>query len=77
MADDMPNLAQRVHQIADQLPQDATWEDVRRRVDEVAGADTVALLKILARGKQQIEAGQVVALDEAVAQIKARRRKVP
>lgn len=35
---------------------------------------TLALLKILALGQRQIAADKVVALDDAVAQIKSRRR---
>jgi prevent-host-death family protein len=36
--------------------------------------ETLALLKILALGQQQIAAGKVVALDAAVARVKSRRR---
>jgi PHD/YefM family antitoxin component YafN of YafNO toxin-antitoxin module len=36
--------------------------------------ETLALLKILALGQQQIAAGKVVPLDDAVDRIKARRR---
>ncbi|MBI2384337.1 MAG: type II toxin-antitoxin system Phd/YefM family antitoxin [Gammaproteobacteria bacterium] len=37
--------------------------------------ETLALLKILALGQQQIASGRVVPLDEAVARIKSRRRR--
>lgn len=40
-----------------------------QRVEEL-----LALLKILALGRQQIAAGRVVPLDDAVAQVKSRRR---
>jgi prevent-host-death family protein len=36
--------------------------------------ETLALLKILALGQQQIAEGRVIPLDDAIAQIKARRR---
>lgn len=36
--------------------------------------ETLALLKILALGQQQLAAGKVVPLGEAVASVKARRR---
>jgi len=36
--------------------------------------ETLALLKILALGQQQIEAGKVLLLDDAVARVKSRRR---
>lgn len=36
--------------------------------------ETLALLKILALGQHQVAAGKVVPLDEAIAQVKSRRR---
>lgn len=37
--------------------------------------ETLALLKILALGQQQVSNGEVVPLDAAVARVKARRRR--
>lgn len=37
--------------------------------------ETLALLKILALGQQQLAEGKVVPLDEAVASVKSRRRR--
>jgi len=36
--------------------------------------ETLALLKVLALGQQQIAAGKLVPLDDAVARVKSRRR---
>ncbi len=55
----MSALSQQVHQLADQLPPDATWDDVRRRIDELAQAERRQALRAAVRvGLDDIAAGR-------------------
>lgn len=49
------DLRQQVHQIADQLPLEATWEDVGYQVE---------LRASIARGLADIKAGRVVPVEQ-------------
>ncbi len=55
-------LAQHVHQIADQLPPEATWEDVLYQVQLHAS---------IARGVAQAKAGESISADALLAQLHA------
>lgn len=48
------SLREQVHQIADQLPEAATWEDVRYQIELRASID---------RGLADIDAGRVVSVE--------------
>ena len=48
-------IRQKVHELADRLPSDATWEDVRYEVELRASIE---------RGLAQSEAGQTIAHDD-------------
>lgn len=55
----MSALSQQVHQLADQLPSDATWDDVRRRIDELAEAEKLRALRAAVQvGLDDIAAGR-------------------
>lgn len=58
-------LAQHVHQIADQLPPEATWDDVLYQVELHAS---------IARGLAQAKAGESISADELLAQLHAELR---
>ncbi len=49
------NLRQHVHQIADALPPEATWDDVRYQVELRASIE---------RGLADVEAGRVIAVED-------------
>ena len=55
----MPTLSQQVHQIAEQLPPEATWDDVRYQVDLHASIE---------RGLADAKAGRVVPVEELLAE---------
>lgn len=50
-----PDLRQQVHQIAEQLPVNATWEDVRYQVELHASIE---------RGLADAEAGRLIDVEE-------------
>lgn len=54
-----PSLRQQVHQIADQLPPEATWDDVRYQIELRASIE---------RGLADIEAGRVISLEDLMAE---------
>lgn len=54
-----PNLRDQVRQIADQLPADATWEDVRYQIELRASIE---------RGLSDVEAGRVTSVEELMAE---------
>ncbi len=54
-----PNLRQQVHQIADQLPPEATWDDVRYQIELRASIE---------RGLADIEAGRVISVEDLMAE---------
>lgn len=56
------NLRQQVHHIADELPPEATWDDVMYQV---------ALHASIARGLAQAKAGDSVPAEELLAQLQA------
>ncbi len=51
------DLRQQVHQIADQLPPEATWDDVRYQVELRASIE---------RGLADIKAGRVMAVEDLI-----------
>lgn len=51
------NLRQHVHQIADALPPEATWDDVRYQVELRASIE---------RGLADVEAGRVIAVEDLI-----------
>ena len=51
------NLRQHVHQIADALPPEATWDDVRYEVELRASIE---------RGRADVEAGRVIAVEDLI-----------
>jgi predicted transcriptional regulator len=51
------SVRQRVHELADQLPQDATWDDVRYQVELRASIE---------RGLAQSEAGDTIAHEDVL-----------
>lgn len=53
------NLRQQVHQIADQLPPEATWDDVRYQIELRASIE---------RGLADIEAGRVISVEDLMAE---------
>lgn len=55
----MANLSQQVHQIADQLPPEATWDDVRYQVELHASIE---------RGLGDLKAGRVIPVEELMAE---------
>lgn len=55
----MSTLSQQVHQIAEQLPPEATWDDVRYQVDLHASIE---------RGLADAKAGRVVPVEELLAE---------
>lgn len=55
----MDKLSQQVHQIADQLPPEATWEDVSYQVELHASIE---------RGLADIKTGRVIAVEELMAE---------
>lgn len=54
----MTTLSQQVHQIAEQLPPEATWDDVRYQVELRASIE---------RGLADVKAGRVVPVEELLA----------
>lgn len=54
-----PSLRDQVRQIADQLPADATWEDVRYQIELRASIE---------RGLSDVEAGRVVSVEDLMAE---------
>ncbi|MBL8273271.1 MAG: hypothetical protein KA911_08085 [Xanthomonadales bacterium] len=50
-------LRQHVHQIADALPPEATWDDVRYQVELRASIE---------RGLADVEAGRVIAVEDLI-----------
>lgn len=54
-----PNLRQQVHQIADQLLPEATWDDVRYQIELRASIE---------RGLADIEAGRVISIEDLIAE---------
>ncbi|KLD76032.1 hypothetical protein FZ025_10485 [Xanthomonas hyacinthi] len=55
----MTTLSQQVHQIAEQLPPEATWDDVRYQVELHASIE---------RGLADVKAGRVVPVEELLAE---------
>jgi len=55
----MTTLSQQVHQIAEQLPPEATWDDVRYQVELHAS---------IGRGLADAKAGRVVPVEELLAE---------
>lgn len=55
----MSTLSKQVHQIADQLPPEATWDDVRYQVELKASIE---------RGLADVKAGRVVPVEELLAE---------
>lgn len=55
----MTTLSQQVHQIAEQLPPEATWDDVRYQVELRASIE---------RGLADVKAGRVVPVEELLAE---------
>ena len=55
----MSTLSQKVHRIAEQLPEEATWEDVRYQVELQASIE---------RGLADANAGRVVPVEELLAE---------
>ncbi len=55
----MTTLSQQVHQIADQLSSEATWDDVRYQVELRASIE---------RGLADVKAGRVVPVEELLAE---------
>ncbi|MFT4257046.1 MAG: hypothetical protein QM599_08840 [Pseudoxanthomonas sp.] len=55
----MTTLRQQVHEIAEQLPPEATWEDVQYQVELKASIE---------RGLADVKAGRVVPLEELMAE---------
>ncbi|MFT4197610.1 MAG: hypothetical protein QM601_06840 [Pseudoxanthomonas sp.] len=55
----MSTLSQQVHQIADQLPPEATWDDVRYQVELRASVE---------RGLADAKAGRVVPVEVLLAE---------
>lgn len=51
------DLRKQVHQIADQLPPEATWDDVRYQVELRASIE---------RGLADIKAGRVIAVEDLI-----------
>jgi predicted transcriptional regulator len=51
------NLRLHVHQIADALPPEATWDDVRYQVELRASIE---------RGLADVEAGRVIAVEDLI-----------
>ena len=51
------NLRQHVHQIADAVPPEATWDDVRYQVELRASIE---------RGLADVEAGRVIAVEDLI-----------
>lgn len=54
-----PDLRDQIHRIAEQLPADATWEDVRYQVDLRASVE---------RGLADIEAGRTLSVETLLAE---------
>ncbi|MFT4255357.1 MAG: hypothetical protein QM599_00075 [Pseudoxanthomonas sp.] len=55
----MTTLRQQVHEIADQLPPEATWEDVRQLIDERAEPQKLeALRNAIRQGAASLDAGR-------------------
>lgn len=55
----MSSLSKQVHRIADQLPEDATWDDVRHLVDRHADEDKLEALRAAVQvGIDDLEAGR-------------------
>lgn len=54
-----PDLRQQVHQIADQLTPEATWDDVRYQIELRASIE---------RGLADIEAGRVISVEDLMAE---------
>ncbi len=55
----MSTLSQQVHQIADALPPEATWDDVRYQIELKASVE---------RGLADAKAGRVVPVEELLAE---------
>ncbi|AER57640.1 hypothetical protein [Pseudoxanthomonas spadix] len=55
----MTTLSQQVHQIAEQLPPEATWDEVRYQVELRASIE---------RGLADVKAGRVVPVEELLAE---------
>lgn len=55
----MTTLSQQVHQIAEQLPPEATWDDVRYQVELRASIE---------RALADVKAGRVVPVEELLAE---------
>jgi predicted transcriptional regulator len=55
----MTTLSQQVHQIAEQLPPEATWDDVRYQVELRASIE---------QGLADVKAGPVVPVEELLAE---------
>ncbi len=55
MATRADTIAQKVHQLADQLPSDATWEDVMYQV---------ALRRSIEKGLTEADAGLLIPVDD-------------
>lgn len=53
------DLRQQVHQIADQLSPEATWDDVRYQIELRASIE---------RGLADIEAGRVISAEDLIAE---------
>lgn len=54
-----PDLRKQVHQIADELPPGATWDDVRYQVELHASIE---------RGLADVKAGRVIPVEELIAE---------
>lgn len=65
----MSSLSQQVHQIADQLPPEATWEDVRHLVEQRADDE-----KLKAEIRKGLESGEAEPWDVDTFKRKARAR---
>lgn len=62
----MSSLSKQVHRIADQLPEDATWDDVRHLVDRHADEDKLEALRAAVRkGVGSLDAGHYREFDSA------------
>jgi predicted transcriptional regulator len=55
----MSTLSQQVHQIADQLPPEATWDDVRYQIELHASIE---------RGLDDLKAGRTIKVEELMAE---------
>lgn len=55
----MTTLSQQVHQVAEQLPPEATWDDVRYQIELRASIE---------RGLADVKAGRVVPVEELLAE---------